>query len=110
MGYTKDQEFEADRGGTELEVDAGYSPYGAVSLFEELEQLHKEYVIHAGTPQQELAEVSVQALMGYFRSHPLASERLDAVNRLIEQRRWQDRKAQKPFHVEYFASDTAEPK
>ena len=33
-GYNKDEEFEADREGIRLAVLGGYSPYGAVALFE----------------------------------------------------------------------------
>jgi predicted Zn-dependent protease len=40
-------------------------------------------------------------LQGYFRSHPLPSERLAQANRLIAQEGWQDRKALRPFRVEY---------
>jgi len=109
MGYSKDQEFEADRAGTVLAVAGGYSPYGTVGLLKQLQRLHQEYVIHASTPEEELAEVTIQGLTGYFRSHPLPSERLEAVNRLIQQEGWQDRKTQRPFHVEYVASVPAGP-
>jgi beta-barrel assembly-enhancing protease len=100
-GYHKDEEFEADREGVRLAVESGYSPYGAVTLFTRLDKLCNEYVIHARSPEEELSELAIQSLTGYFRSHPLPSERLDQVNRLIAKERWQDRKTQKPFHVEY---------
>jgi predicted Zn-dependent protease len=100
-GYHKDEEFEADREGTRLAVEAGYSPYGSVSIFTRLAKLCNEYVIHAQSPEDELTELAIQSLNGYFRSHPLPSERLDQVNRLIAEQHWQDRKTQKPFHVEY---------
>lgn len=107
MGYSKDQEFEADRMGTMLSVSVGYSPYGAVQLFEQFQRLRQEYVIHASAPTEELGEIAVQTLQGYFESHPQPSERLDAINRLIEQQGWQDRKEQKPFHVEYQTANTS---
>lgn len=100
-GYNKDEELEADREGIRLAVLTGYSPYGAVSLFEKFSKLHSEYVIHAQTPEEELSQLAIQSLQGYFRSHPLPSERLAQANRLIAQEGWQDRKAQKPFRVEY---------
>lgn len=100
-GYHKDEEFEADREGVRLAVESGYSPYGAVSIFTRLAKLCNEYVIHAQTPEDELSELAIQSLTGYFRSHPLLSERLDEVNRLIAQEHWENRKTQKPFHVEY---------
>jgi len=100
-GYTKDEELEADREGLRLAVLAGYSPYGAVTLFEKCAKLHEEYVIHAHSPEQEISELAMQSLEGYFRSHPMPSERIAQANQLIAQNGWQNRTAQKPFRVEY---------
>jgi predicted Zn-dependent protease len=100
-GYNKDEEFEADREGMRLAVLAGYSPYGAVTLFEKFAKLHKEYIIHAQTPEEELSDLAIQSLQGYFRSQPEPSERVAQANTLIAHERWQDRKVQKPFRVEY---------
>ena len=100
-GYNKDEEFEADREGMRLAVLAGYSPYGAVSMFERLSKLHDEYVIHAHSPEEELTQLAIQSLQGYFRSHPLPSERLAQAQNLIAEEGWQDRNTQKPFRVEY---------
>jgi predicted Zn-dependent protease len=100
-GYNKDEEFEADREGMRLAVVSGYSPYGAVSLFERFSKLHSEYVIHAQSPEEELSQLAIQSLQGYFRSHPLPSERLMQANRLIAQQGWQDRRTQKPFRIAY---------
>lgn len=100
-GYNKDEELEADRESMRLAVLSGYSPYGAVTLFERLAKLHEEYVIHASSPEEELSQLAIQSLQGYFRSHPLPSERLAQANAVIAQEGWQDRKAQKPFRIEY---------
>ncbi len=100
-GYHKDEEFEADREGMYLAVQSGYSPYGAVDAFERFAKLCDEYVIHAQSPDQELSELAIQSLNGYFRSHPLPSERLAQANRLIAQEHWETRKEQKPFRVKY---------
>jgi predicted Zn-dependent protease len=100
-GYNKDEELEADREGMRLAVLGGYSPYGAVGLFEKFGKLQNEYVIHAQSPEQELSDLAIQSLEGYFRSHPQPSERLAQANSLIVQERWQDRKTQKPFRIEY---------
>jgi len=67
-GYNKDEELEADREGLRLSVLGGYSPYGAVSLFEKLDTLHAEYVIHAKSPEQELSELAIQSVEGPIRS------------------------------------------
>jgi predicted Zn-dependent protease len=100
-GYNKDEEFEADREGMRLAVLADYSPYGAVRMFERFSKLHSEYVIHARSPEEELSQLAIQSLQGYFRSHPLPSERLSRANSLIAQEGWQSRKTQKPFRVEF---------
>lgn len=100
-GYHKDEEFEADREGMLLAFQSGYSPYGAVDTFERFAKLSDEYVIHARSPEQELSELAIQSLTGYFRSHPLPSERLAQANRVIAEQHWEDRKTQKPFRVEY---------
>ena len=87
--------------GVRLAVISGYSPYGAVTLFTRLAKLCDEYVIHARSPEEELSELAIQSLAGYFRSHPLPSERLDQINRLIAEEHWENRKEQKNFRVEY---------
>jgi predicted Zn-dependent protease len=100
-GYHKDEEFEADREGMYLAVQSGYSPYGAVDQFEHFAKLCNEYVIHAESPDEELSQLAVLSLTGYFRSHPLPSERLAQANRIIVQEHWESRKEKKPFRVEY---------
>lgn len=100
-GYNKDEELEADREGMRLATLSGYSPYGAVRLFEEYSKLHREYVIHAQSPEEELSQLAIQSLEGYFRSHPLPSERFSQAQAVIAQQGWQDRKALKPFRIEY---------
>lgn len=100
-GYNKDEELEADREGMRVAALGGYSPYGAVTLFERFAKLHKEYIIHAQSPEEELSELAIQSLEGYSRSHPQPSERLAQANALIAQERWQGRKEQKPLHIEY---------
>lgn len=100
-GYHKDEEFEADREGMYLAVQSGYSPYGSVDLFERFAKLSDEYVIHAKNPDEELSQLAIQSLTGYFRSHPLPSERLAQANRVIAQEHWESRTERKPFRVEY---------
>jgi beta-barrel assembly-enhancing protease len=100
-GYRKDEELEADREGIFLAVQAGYSPYGAVEALNRLAKLGDEYVTHAQAPEDELSDLAMQSLQGYFRSHPLPSERLAQAHQIIAQQHWETRKEQKPFHVEY---------
>jgi predicted Zn-dependent protease len=87
-GYSKDQELEADREGTRLAVEAGYSAGGAIRIFETFGRLYQESQAKAKTPQEELERVTQQTLEGYFRSHPLPSERVAQVQRLISSEGW----------------------
>jgi beta-barrel assembly-enhancing protease len=87
-GYNKDQEMEADREGTRLAVEAGYSANGAIRMFEAFQRLHDEYLNPAKTPQQELSQVTMQTIEGYFRSHPLPSERIAQIRNLIASEGW----------------------
>ena len=82
-GYNKEQELEADREGLRLAAAAGYSPEGAVKLFERWAELNREYVTHAITPVDELSQVAIEGLEGYFRSHPPPEERLEQARQVI---------------------------
>ena len=87
-GYGKEQELEADRDGTYLAVLAGYSPQGAVHLFERFGRLQREYVLKAESPDQELSGVAIAGIEGYFRSHPLPEERVNLIERIIAAKKW----------------------
>jgi len=100
-GYSKDEEFEADREGLRAAVAAGYSAQGAVKLLEMFTKLHREYVVHAETPTEELSQLAIDGLMGYFRTHPLPSESLAQSKEIIVQDHIDARQPLKPFHLEY---------
>ncbi len=87
-GYSKEQELEADRDGTDLAVRAGYSPQGAIRLFQALRRIEKEYEIKAQSPDQEISRVAIEGLKGYFRTHPLAEEREVQIRRLTKSQNW----------------------
>jgi beta-barrel assembly-enhancing protease len=87
-GYSKDQELEADREGTRLSLQAGYSPNGAIRMFETFERLYQEYHVKSKTPQGELTQTGLETLEGYFRSHPLPSERIAQIQRIIAAENW----------------------
>lgn len=106
-GYSKEQEFEADREGLRLAELAGYSPQGAIDMFNRFEELDREYVIHAETPPEELSQVAVEGLEGYFRTHPLPSERLAQAKAVIAQDGLNDDEPETPLSENY---RTAVPK
>lgn len=87
-GYSKEQELEADRDGTYLAVMAGYSPQGAVHLFQRFGRLRRAYELKAASPDQELSQVAIAGIEGYFRSHPLPEERVNQIERLIAAKNW----------------------
>jgi predicted Zn-dependent protease len=87
-GYSKDQELEADREGTRLSVQAGYSPNGAIRMFETFERLYQEYHVKSKTPQGEITQTALDTLEGYFRSHPMPSERIAQIQRIISTENW----------------------
>ena len=103
-GYSKDQELEADREGTRLAVEAGYSPNGAMRMFEAFDRMYQLYRhqshTRVGSPQEEVSDVAHQTLEGYFRSHPLPSERIAQVQKLIATEGWPTR-AEKDLAVAY---------
>jgi beta-barrel assembly-enhancing protease len=101
VGYSKDQEFEADREGLRIAAAAGYSPQGTVNMMERWSKLQREYVIHAETPTGELSQLAVDGLGAYFRTHPLPSERLERVEAIIAQDHMVVSQPVTPFHVEY---------
>lgn len=100
-GYSKDEELEADREGLRIAVAADYSAQGALNLLGRWTRLRNEYVIHAETPTDELSELAIQGLNGYFRTHPLPSERFTQAQAVIAEDHLSIDKPLKPFRIEY---------
>lgn len=100
-GYSKEQELEADREGTRLAVEAGFSANGALRMFETFDRLYKETQTTAKTPQQELSQVALGTLEGYFRSHPPTPERIAQVQKMIATEGWPAR-PEHDLEVGYF--------
>ncbi|HMD31831.1 MAG TPA: M48 family metalloprotease [Candidatus Acidoferrales bacterium] len=82
-GYSKDQELEADREGAKLAAQAGYSPLEVIALFDAFEKLYHASHDPARNPAEEMSRVTIEALEGYFRSHPLPKERIAAIQREV---------------------------
>jgi hypothetical protein len=82
-----------------------------VKLLQRWTQLHREYVIRAETPVDELSQLAVDGLNGYFRSHPLPEERLAQIQRVIADDRLPIDRPLTPFHLEYeiTAGDSSHP-
>jgi predicted Zn-dependent protease len=76
MGYSKEQELEADREGIRLASKVGYSAVASAELFQRMDQRYRERQIGAQTPQGEMSRVAFATLTEYFRSHPATAERI----------------------------------
>ena len=100
-GYSKDQEFEADREGERLAYAAGYSPQGAIDMMECFVHLESGYSERAGTPLHELSHVAIEGLVGYFRTHPISSERLAQARQIVQEDLMDTHRSKRPFRVEY---------
>lgn len=100
-GYTKEQELEADRGGLELAVDAGYSPGGIIKLMERFEKMEAQSQPRPpGTPIGEIARLPYGALEEYFRSHPPAAERIAALQTEIRAKNWNEFAPVRPLEIQ----------
>jgi beta-barrel assembly-enhancing protease len=100
-GYSKTQELEADREGTHLAVRARYSPLGAVRMFQTFDRLYQARTRRAQSPQEELSDLAWETLEGYFRSHPLPSERVAQIQTMISDNHWESLTSEQPLQVEY---------
>ncbi|HME34475.1 MAG TPA: M48 family metalloprotease [Candidatus Sulfotelmatobacter sp.] len=110
MGYSKEQELEADRDGTKLAVATGYSAEGAISMFQRFQKLQEEMQRYRASapPRRTVLDLPVeignvvvlQTLDGYFRSHPPNRERIAQIQQLIASEHW-PADPQKPLAVAY---------
>lgn len=100
IGYSKDQELEADREGTRLSVQAGYSPEGAIQVFTKFQKMEEQIQGKPKGPVSEMSDAAIQVLTGYFRSHPESSDRVAQIRALIAQNNWALAQP-KPLEVRY---------
>ncbi len=108
-GYSKEQELEADREGTRLGVESGYSATGALRMFDAFDRRFREArEEQAKSPQEEAARVVLATMEGYFRSHPATDDRVAQIHSLMETQGWQA-KSERPFELSYLLwTDRAE--
>jgi predicted Zn-dependent protease len=103
-GYSKQQELDADREGTILAVSAGYSPQGAIQMFQKFQKVEDALAKPRPQPKQSGASdlpidianvVIVQSIEEYFRTHPPNAERIAQIDRLIVAEHWPSNQIQK---------------
>jgi beta-barrel assembly-enhancing protease len=71
IGYTQDQELEADASGERLAIEAGYDPDAARSLFTRMQAKFGESTRSpAATPLGEAGGAIVDVIGSYFQTHP----------------------------------------
>jgi predicted Zn-dependent protease len=100
-GYSKEQELEADRGGLELAVEAGYSPAGIIKLMQRFQKLEEQSRQQApGSPIGEIVQLPLAALQEYFRSHPPAADRIATLEIEIRARNWNESAPVRPLAIQ----------
>jgi predicted Zn-dependent protease len=90
-GYSKEEELEADRDGTTLAVQNGYSYTGIIDLLHEFKKREKGGNRIGGRPEgplSEAAQLSVSTLSDYFASHPPSEQRAERIRELALERGW----------------------
>jgi predicted Zn-dependent protease len=108
-GYSKELELEADREGARLAVEAGFSPQGAISLFEAMEKRYRDArQRRPNSPEEEAERVVFQTLGDYFRSHPPTDERIRALQAFTESQHW-PAKPEKPLDPDVQLALAAKP-
>jgi tetratricopeptide (TPR) repeat protein len=70
-------------------------------MFEAFDRLYRERTAAAHSPQEEVTQVALSTLEGYFRSHPQTSERIDQINRMITDEHWGNLTSERPLEVAY---------
>lgn len=76
LGFSPEQELDADALGQALSVEAGYNPDAAADLFKRMQaKFHEPARTQATTPAGELAQAAGGAIGTYFRTHPPSEDR-----------------------------------
>jgi predicted Zn-dependent protease len=97
LGFSKDQEVEADVNGVLLAAKAEYDPREALALYRRLgerEAALRRDAQPAATMEGEIAGAVLTSLESYFTTHPPAAIRLPAIEQAIERNAavWRGRK------------------
>jgi hypothetical protein len=67
-------------------------------------RLDREYVGYSLTPVDALGRLAIESLAGYFRSHPLTSERLAQLQKVVVQSGLSSSQSTVPFRPEILAA------
>lgn len=84
IGYTQDQELEADASGERLAVEAGYDPDAMIPVFHRMQARFGERTrAQATTPAGEAGGAVADLIGSYFRTHPPSAERARQLSSLL---------------------------
>jgi len=101
-GYSKDQEFQADREGVKLAAAVSYSPQRAIRVFEAFERLFPAAQTPRRSPPEGLSDAALKTLEGYFQSHPPSAERIDQIRKMIASGQLPNWTRTTPLPVEFY--------
>ncbi|HEY6392764.1 MAG TPA: M48 family metalloprotease [Bryobacteraceae bacterium] len=76
LGFSPEQELDADALGQTLSAEVGYDPDAAADLFKRMQaKFHEPARTQATTPAGEVAQAAGAAIGSYFRTHPPSEDR-----------------------------------
>jgi len=88
LGFSPQQELEADAQGERLSIESGYDPDAEAALFTRMKaRFHEPSRVQATTPAGEVTEAAGEAMGAYFRTHPPSDERIARLNDMLERHR-----------------------
>jgi predicted Zn-dependent protease len=88
LGFSPQQELEADAQGERLSVESGYDPDAEPALFTRMKtKFHEPSRVQATTPAGEVSEAAGEAIQAYFRTHPPSQERVARLNDMLARHR-----------------------
>jgi predicted Zn-dependent protease len=84
IGYSQDQELEADASGERLAIEAGYDPDAAIAVFNRMKTRFGESpAAPSTTPLGEAGQAVSGAIVSYFRTHPPSEQRARALSEMV---------------------------
>jgi len=88
LGFSPQQELEADAQGERLSVESGYDPDAEPALFMRMKtKFHQPSRVQASTPAGEVRQAASEAIGAYFRTHPPSEERVVRLNDMLARHR-----------------------
>lgn len=88
LGFSPQQELEADAQGERLIVESGYDPDAEAALFTRMKnKFHERSRVQASTPAGEVTQAAGEAIGAYFRTHPPSQERAARLHAMVARNR-----------------------